>query len=132
MENSITNEEISYKDIDEYKNDIISTIENILITYDNLVFANVAKKSGVNEFVIRKFPQLRMFILQEILKYKKKHVINSRIEKVVNSLIKSKKNISFVTVLNKCKFTSEYDEERDYINRRIRELVIQNTYRFKI
>ena len=132
MENILTNDGFTYKELHEYKSDIDYTINEILQSSDNLVFANVAKKAGINEFVIRRYPELRNYILTEILKYKKKHVINCKIERVVSNLIKSKKNVSFVSVINKCKFSSEYDLEREYINKRIRELVVANSSHFKI
>ena len=122
----------TYKSLDEYKSSIDITIAEILLTTENLVFANVARKSGVNEFVIRKFPELRGFILKQIMKHKNRHVINCRILKVVENLNRGKKNISFLTVLNKCKFSNELELEKEYIYKRIKEVIAENIKNFKI
>lgn len=131
MENLITNEGISYKDIEDYKIDVNKTIEIIILEKDKLVFANVARKSGVNEFVIREFPQLRKFILERILYYKKIKVINDKIDRIVNNLIKAKKNVTFVGVMNRCKFTDDMYEEQAYIKDKIRKAVVNNSHKFK-
>lgn len=131
MENLITNEGISYKDIEDYKIDVNKTIETIIHEKDKLVFANVARKVGVNEFVIREFPQLRKFILERILYYKKIKVINDKIDRIVNNLIKAKKNVTFVGVMNRCKFTDDMYEEQAYIKDKIRKAVVNNSHKFK-
>lgn len=132
MNSAQSYDEITYLQLDEYKNKVKETISLALQKTDSIIFANIAREAGVNEFVIRKYPALRTFILNEILQVKKKHVINCRIEKVVNNLISKNQNITYVTVINKCKFSNEFNEEREFINSRIRELIALNSTTFKV
>lgn len=132
MENSLTNDGIYYKSIEEYKISIDKVINEILNSTEDLIFANVVKRAGVNEFVIRKYPQLRNYALEKIFKHKKQHVISCKIEKVVNNLIKNNKNVTFISVLNKCKFSDDYYEEKEFIHEKIKYFIKNNSHRFKI
>jgi hypothetical protein len=123
MENCLNTAEIYYKDLEEYKVDINSTIEHMISTNERLVFALVAEKAGVTNFVVRKYPELRNYILQQLVYYKEIKVINQKIDKAVNSLVKSNKTVTFLAIVNKCKFSSAMIYQNQYIKERIRRVL---------
>ncbi|MCM0649272.1 hypothetical protein NBE98_12910 [Clostridium swellfunianum] len=125
MENCLNTTEIYYKDLEEYKIDINSTIESMLKTNERLVFALVAEKSGVTNFVVRKYPELRNYILQQLVYYKEVQVINQKIDRAVNNLVKANKTITFLAIVNKCKFSPDILYKNTYIKDKIR-LVLSN------
>jgi hypothetical protein len=123
MENCLNTAEIYYKDLEEYKVDINNTIEHMIFTNERLVFALVAEKAGVTNFVVRKYPELRNYILQQLVYYKEIKVINQKIDKAVTSLVKAKKTITFLAIVNKCKFSSDMIYQNQYIKERIRRVL---------
>jgi hypothetical protein len=125
MENCLNTTGIYYKDLEEYKVDINNTIEHMITANERLVFALVAEKSGVTNFVVRKYPELRNYILQQLVMYKEIQVINQKIERAVSSLIKANKTITFLAIVNKCKFGANMIYKNRYIKDRIR-LVLSN------
>jgi hypothetical protein len=123
MENCLNTAEIYYKDLEEYKVDINNTIEHMISTNERLVFALVAEKAGVTNFVVRKYPELRNYILQQLVYYKEIKVINQKIDKAVDSLVKSNKTVTFLAIVNKCKFSSDMIYQNQYIKERIRKVL---------
>jgi hypothetical protein len=126
MENCFNITDIYYKDIEEYKIDINNTIEYMISKNERLVFAVVAEKSGVSRFVVRQYPELRNYILQRMIYYKEIQVINKKINRAVNSLLKSNKSLTFISIINKCRFTSDAIYQNQYIKNKIRSLLIEN------
>jgi hypothetical protein len=123
MENCLNTAEIYYKDLEEYKVDINNTIDHMISTNERLVFALVAEKAGVTNFDVRKYPELRNYILQQLVYYREIKVINQKIDKAVNSLVKAKKTITFLGIVNKCKFSSDMIYQNQYIKERIRRVL---------
>jgi hypothetical protein len=123
MESCLNTAEIYYKDLEEYKIDINNTIEHMISTNERLVFALVAEKAGVTNFVVRKYPELRNYILQQLVYYREIKVINQKIDKAVNSLVKSNKTVTFLAIVNKCKFSSDMIYQNQYIKERIRKVL---------
>jgi hypothetical protein len=123
MENCLNTAEIYYKDLEEYKVDINNTIEHMISTNERLVFALVAEKAGVTNFVVRKHPELRNYILQQLVYYRDIKVINQKIDKAVSSLVKANKTITFLAIVNKCKFSSDMIYQNQYIKERIRKVI---------
>jgi hypothetical protein len=119
MENCLNIGEIYYKDVEEYKIDINNTIENMISTNERLVFALIAEKAGVTNFVVRRYPELRNYILQQLVCYKEIQVINQKVDRAVNSLMKANKTITFMAIVNKCKFNSETIYQNQYIKDKI-------------
>jgi hypothetical protein len=127
MENCLNTTELYYKDLEEYTVDINTAIENMIKTNERLVFALVAEKAGVTNFVVRKYPELRNYILQQLVHYKEIQVINQKIERAVNSLIKTNKTITFLAIVNKCKFNSDMIYQNQYIKDKIRLVLSSRT-----
>jgi hypothetical protein len=127
MENCLNTTELFYKNLEEYKIDINTAIENMIKTNERLVFALVAEKAGVTNFVVRRFPELRNYILQQLVHYKEIQVINQKIERAVNSLIKTNKTITFLAIVNKCKFSSDMIYQNQYIKDKIRLVLSSRT-----
>ena len=123
MENCLNITEVYYKDLEEYKVDINNTIKHMISTNERLVFALVAEKAGVTNFVVRKHPELRNFILQQLVYYREIKVINQKIDKAVTSLIKANKTITFLAIVNKCKFSSLVIYQNQYVKERIRRVL---------
>lgn len=127
MENCLSTTKTFYKDIEEYKNDIDSVIQNMIYNKERLVFAIVAEKSGVTRFVIRQYPELRNYILHKMVYYKEIHVINQKIDRAVASLLRSNKSITFIAIVNKCKFNADIIYKNQYIKNKIRSVIANNT-----
>ncbi len=127
MESCLNTTEIYYKHLEEYKVDINNTIEAMITANERLVFALVAEKSGVTNFVVRKYPELRNYILQQLVYYKELQVINQKIDRAVNSLVKANKTLTFVAIVNKCKFSSEMIYQNQYIKDKIRSVLSNRT-----
>lgn len=126
MENCLDVTDIYYKDIEEYKIDVDNTIEYMISRNERLVFAIVAEKSGVSRFVVRQYPELRNYLLQRMIYYKEIQVINKKINRAVNSLLKSNKSLTFISIINKCRFSSDAIYQNKYIKTKIRSLLIEN------
>lgn len=126
MENSIQASEKRYKPINEYKENINRIIEEIMSKNEKLVFAIVAEKAEIDPLVIRKYPSLTQYILLTILNYKEKKVIDNKIDKAVDSLLKSEKRITFKAIVDKCKFSSDIIYRNEYIKNKIRSILADN------
>lgn len=126
MENCLNTTKTFYKDIEEYKNDIDNVIQNMIYNKERLVFAIVAEKSGVTRFVIRQYPELRNYILNKMVHYKEIHVINQKIDRAVASLLRSNKSITFMAIVNKCKFNSDIIYRNQYIRNKIKSVIASN------
>lgn len=126
MENCLSSEQVRYRDFDDYKNEVNDVIQNMIFHKERLVFAVVCEKSDITPFTIRRYPELRSFILERMVYYKELHVINSKIDRVVNNLIKANKRITFLEIVNRCKFSSEMIYSNDYIKDRIRSVIASN------
>lgn len=127
MENCLSTTKTFYKDIEEYENDINNVIKNMIYNKERLVFAIVAEKSGITRFVIRQYPELRNYILDKMVHYKEIHVINQKIDRAVASLLRSNKSITFIAIVNKCKFDSDIIYRNQYIKNKIRSVIANNT-----
>jgi hypothetical protein len=123
MENCLNSEVTRYKDLEEYKSDVNNIIENMISQNERLVFALVCEKTDINPLTIRRYPELRSYILERMVYYKELHVINSKIDRVVNNLIKANKRITFLEIVNRCKFSSEMIYRNQYIKDRIRSVI---------
>ena len=120
MEDHLDITNFGYKDIEEYKLLIDNVIEGMLSKNERLIFAVAAEKAGVDPYVIRKYPELRRYILQKIMYYKEIQVINQKIDRAVMSLIKSNKPLTFISIANKCKFSGNSLYQNQYIKEKIR------------
>lgn len=126
MENALNNTGLFYKSVEEYQADVSSVIEMMIIKNERLVFAVVAERAGVTNFVVRKYPELRNYILQEVMHYKEIQVIDQKISKAAASLVKHNKPLTFISIINKCKFSQELVYKNSYIKDKIREILINN------
>ncbi|SKA79151.1 hypothetical protein SAMN05428976_103234 [Clostridium sp. USBA 49] len=126
MENALNNNSLFYKTMEEYENDIDSAIEDMISKNERIVFALVAEKSGVTNFVVRRYPELRNYILKQIKYYKEIQVINKKIDKACKSLIKQGKSLTFISIINKCKFPIDMAYNNLYIKDKIRSVLINN------
>lgn len=126
MENCLNNTDSYYKDIEEYKVNINDTIQHIISNKERLVFAIVAEKAGVTRFVIRQYPELRNYILQKMVYYKEIYLINKKIDRAVDNLLKANKSLTFISIISKCRFSSDAIYHNQYIKDKIRNVLIEN------
>jgi len=126
MEDHLNITNLYYKDIEEYKFLISSAIENMLSNNERLIFAVAAERAGVDPYIIRKHPELRTYILRQIMYYKEIQVINQKIDRAVNNLVKSNKPLSFIAIVNKCKFGGNTIYQNQYIKEKIRSVLAEN------
>jgi len=129
MENCLSTTGIYYKDIKEYKTDINAVIESMIANNERLVFSVVAEKASITPFVIRQYPDLRNYILQTMVNYKEIQVLKEKIEKAAASLAKSNKNLTFLAIINKCKFDSNMVYQNQYIKEKIRSIIAEQNQR---
>jgi hypothetical protein len=133
MENSLNNlavcytDESYFKNIEEYKIDIVNFIKYLVSKDERLVFAIIAERSGITRFVIRQYPELRNFILEKIAIYKEIQLVNRKIDRAVKSLLKSNKSVTFIALINKCKFSTDVIYHNNYIKHKIRNVIIEHT-----
>lgn len=126
MKNYSNGEVSCYKAIEEYKVDINNAISSMLSRNERLSFAIVAEKTNIDPLVIRMYPELRTYILEKIKYYKELKVINNKIDKAVKSLLKSNKNLSFISIMNKCKFSLNVVYKNKYIKDKIISALTDN------
>jgi hypothetical protein len=126
VDNNVKNTEKCYKDIKEYEVDIVNVIKNMILKNERLVFAIIAERAGITRFVIREYPELRNYILNEMAFRKELKEIDKKIERAVAGLQKSKKSITFMSIASKCKFDGETIYQNQYIKDKIREILIDN------
>ncbi|NMM62324.1 hypothetical protein HBE96_06405 [Clostridium sp. P21] len=132
MENSFSNsnirgkEELSFKNIEEYETNIINTIEDMISKDERICFAIIAERSDVTRFVIRQYPELRNYILKKMAYYKEIQVINKKINRSVRNLLKNNRKITFISLINKCKFSTDTVYHNEYIKQKLRSVIIEN------
>ena len=126
MEDHLNIPNLYYKNIEEYKLLIDTIIESMLSKNERLIFAVVAEMSTVDPYIIRKYPQLRTYLLERIMHYKEVQVINQKIDRAVNSLVKSNKPLTFISIANKCKFNGNTLYQNQYIKEKIRCVIAEN------
>jgi hypothetical protein len=126
MESCLNTVEIYYKDIDEYKININTIIEQMISENERLAFAVVSEKAGITPFIIRRYPELRTYMLQRMVYYKEIYVINQKINRVVNNIVKSNKSITFIEIVKRCKFSSDIIYQNQYIKDKIRSVLSAN------
>jgi hypothetical protein len=120
VENCLSVPGVHYKDVDKYKIDINNVIESMISNNERLVFAVVAEKAGVTRFVVRLYPELRNYVLQRMVYYKEVQVINEKVDRALNSLLKSNKRVTFMSIVTRCKFSSDMIYRNQYIKDKIR------------
>ena len=125
MENSLGSTELYYKNIEEYKLDVDKVIRVMIDKSERIVFAEVAEKAGVTRFVVRKYPELRNYILSRMAYYKEIQVINNKIERAVSNLKKANKTVTFMSIVDRCKFTLEAVYKNEYIKSKIVDVLQQ-------
>lgn len=126
MENCLNNADIYYKTIEEYKIDILHIIEHMISKNERMAFAVVAEKAGITPFVIRQYPELKKYILQKMIYLKEIQSIHQKIDRAVISLLKANKNITFLSIINKCSFDSEIIYQNHHIKDKIRRVLTEN------
>lgn len=128
MENYLNIKDLYYKDVDEYKIDIDTTLSCMSSTSERIIFAVVAERSGITRFVIRKYPELRNYILERIIHYKEIQIINKKINRAVDNLLKANKSLTFVSIINKCRLGSDVIYRNEYVKEKIRSILIENRH----
>ncbi|MBC2580803.1 hypothetical protein [Clostridium sp. DJ247] len=128
MENYLNVTDLYYKDVEEYKIDINTTLSCMSSTSERLIFAVVAEKSGITRFVIRKYPELRNYILEKIIYYKEIQVINKKINRAVNNLLKANKSLTFISIINKCRLSSDIIYGNEYVKEKVRSVLVENKH----
>jgi hypothetical protein len=126
VENCLDVVDIGYKDVEEYKADVDRTIERMISRNERLVFAVVAEKAGVTRFTVRQYPELRNYILHRMVYYKEIGVINQKVSKAVESLQKTNRRLTFISIINKCKFNLELVNNNQYLKDKIRSVLAEN------
>jgi hypothetical protein len=123
MEHCLNSEQIAYKGLEDHQNEVNSIIENMISQKERLVFAIVCERADITPFTIRRHPELRTYILERMKYYKELHVIDSKIDRVVSNLVKANKKITFLELINRCKFSSEMINGNQYLKDRIRSVI---------
>lgn len=126
MENCLNLNMSSYKDVDEYKNDITYTIKTLLNNNERLSFASVVKKARITPLVINKYPELRMYILENIKKHKEMKVIEDKITRATTKILNSKENLTFMAIVKRCRFSLDMVYKNEYIKEKIIEIIKEN------
>lgn len=119
-------EEIEFKNAEEYKINIDNTLKNMISKNERICFAIIAERSGITRFVIRQYPELRNCILEKMTYYKEIQIIDKKINKSLRNLLKNNKTVTFMSLINKCKFTTETVYHNEYIKQKIRSVIIDN------
>lgn len=119
-------EEIEFKNAEEYKINIDNTLKNMISKNERIYFAIIAERSGVTRFVIRQYPELRNCILEKMAYYKEIQIIDKKISRSLRNLLKNNKTVTFMSLINKCKFTAETVYHNEYIKQKIRSVIIDN------
>ena len=118
------------EEIEILKNKVDEVIIRIIEKKERLVFANVVKDADISNITVFRHPEIRGYILNQIKLQKEIQCINAKIERVINNLKKRGKRVTFVAVMNKCKFSLEEIYRNDFIKERIRSEVIKNSSNF--
>lgn len=112
------------------KEKVQRAIKELIKDKERVVFANVVKAAGISPIIISKYPELRTHILKEIKKQKELQYINNKIEKIVERMIKRNIRLSYMGIINRCKFTANEDKVYPEIREIIRNIVINNSNTF--
>ncbi|WPC43471.1 hypothetical protein [Clostridium sp. JS66] len=132
MENYLDNsnicieKEIECSNAEDYKININNTLKSMISKDERICFAIIAERSGVTRFVIRQYPELRNYILEKMAYYKEIQVIDRKINRSLRSLLKNNKSVTFISLINKCKFTTDTVYHNEYIKQKIRSVIIDN------
>jgi hypothetical protein len=136
MENYITKDTKFYNDtenedkLNKYKANIDEAIKTIISKESRLVFASVVKVADITNITVFKYPELRGYILEKIKFEKEIQSINKKIDRAVARLNKGNKNITFIALMNSCRFNADHIHSNPYIKGRIREAVLNNAKNF--
>lgn len=136
MENYITKDNEFYNDVknadnlSKYKLDIDEAIKAIISKEDRLVFASVVKVADITNITVFKYPELRGYILEKIKFEKEIQAIDKKIYRAIARLNKGNRRITFISLMNSCKFNSDHIYNNPYIKEKIRAAVIENTRSF--
>ena len=127
MESCLNSIEIYYKDIEEYKIDIDNVINHMLCKNETIGICCYCRKSRYNLLCNKTIScELRNCILRKMEYYKEIQIINRKIDRAVNSLIKSNKSLTFISIINKCRFASDVVYQNKYIKDKIRSVLAEN------
>ena len=118
--------EVQYKTLDEYKVNVDNVLEAMISKNEGLIFAVVAERACITRFVIRRYPQLRNYILERMVYYKEVKLIDIKINRAVSNLLKSNKKITFMSIINKCRFNSDIIYQNPLIKDKILKALAEN------
>ena len=119
----------SYKDVEDYKNDIDNAIQDILNRNERLTFASVVKNVDITPITISKYPELRMYILENIKLKKEMKVIDDKITRAASKILNSKENLTFMGLVKRCRFSLELVYKNPYIKESLLKALKENTIR---
>lgn len=119
----------SYKDVEDYKNDIDNAIQDILNRNERLTFASVVKNVDITPITISKYPELRMYILENIKLKKEMKVIDDTINRATSKILNSKENLTFMGLVKRCRFSLELVYKNPYIKESLLKALKENTIR---
>lgn len=119
----------SYKDVEDYKNDIDNAIQDILNRNERLTFASVVKNVDITPITISKYPELRMYILENIKLKKEMKVIYDKINRAASKILNSKENLTFMGLVKRCRFSLELVYKNPYIKESLLKALKENTIR---
>ena len=119
----------SYKDVEDYKNDIDNAIQDILNRNERLIFASVVKNVDISPITISKYPELRMYILENIKLKKEMKVIDDKINRAASKILNSKENLTFMGLVKRCRFSLELVYKNPYIKESLLKALKENTIR---
>lgn len=136
MENYITKDNEFYNNVEnadnlsKYKLDIDEAIKAIISKEDRLVFASVVKVADITNITVFKYPELRGYILEKIKFEKEIQAIDKKIDRAIARLNKGNRRITFISLMNSCKFNADHIYNNPCIKEKIRAAVIENTRNF--
>jgi hypothetical protein len=58
--------------------------------------------------------------------YKEIYLINKKIDRAVDNLLKTSKSLTFISIISKCRFGSDAIYQNQYIKDKIRSVLIEN------
>ncbi|AWZ49196.1 hypothetical protein [Hathewaya limosa] len=132
MENCLSFNTSSCKNIEDYKNDIKTNIIDILDSNEKLNFALVVKKSNISPIIIKKYPELRIYILENIDYYKEIKMIDNKISKATTRILASKESLTFMAIMKRCRFTSTMMYKNSYIKEKVIKTIKENKNSIKL
>jgi hypothetical protein len=111
---------------EEYKIHVDNAIVNILLNEERLVFASVVEKAKITPFIISKHIGLRIYILERMKYHKEMYIIDKKINRAVISLLKSNRNITFLSIINKCKISMDTAYQDQIIKNKVKDAILQS------